>query len=87
DSYFHCIIYGLGPYIADYEEQVLLICIMYGWCPSLIFCTTFSLTPDPNERLIKCTFQDHLVVWVKKYLCKTHSKKGAKCIIDDINQR
>ncbi|KAG1791491.1 uncharacterized protein BJ212DRAFT_1293876 [Suillus subaureus] len=31
--------------------------------------------------------QDHLVVWVKKYLCKTHSKKGAKCIIDDINQR
>ncbi|KJA19664.1 hypothetical protein HYPSUDRAFT_69092 [Hypholoma sublateritium FD-334 SS-4] len=26
-------IYGLGPYIADYPEQVLLACIVQGWCP------------------------------------------------------
>ncbi|KAH9955786.1 hypothetical protein BJV74DRAFT_880172 [Russula compacta] len=25
--------YGLGPYIADYPEQVLLTSIMQGWCP------------------------------------------------------
>ena len=32
DGYYHCVIYGLGPYIADYEEQVLLTCIVRGWC-------------------------------------------------------
>ena len=33
DGYYWCTIYGLGPYIADYLEQVLLTCIMQGWCP------------------------------------------------------
>ncbi|KAG1866709.1 hypothetical protein F4604DRAFT_1682781 [Suillus subluteus] len=33
DGHFCRVIYGLGPYIADYEEQVLLTCIMRGWCP------------------------------------------------------
>ncbi|KAF8441008.1 hypothetical protein L210DRAFT_3612177 [Boletus edulis BED1] len=33
DGYFRRTIYGLGPYIADYEEQVLLTCIVRGWCP------------------------------------------------------
>ncbi|KAG1732804.1 hypothetical protein EDB19DRAFT_1896692 [Suillus lakei] len=33
DGHFHRVIYGLGPYIADYEEQVLLACIVRGWCP------------------------------------------------------
>ncbi|KAG2739040.1 hypothetical protein P692DRAFT_201842704 [Suillus brevipes Sb2] len=27
DEHYHHVIYGLGPYIADYEEQVLLACI------------------------------------------------------------
>ncbi|KAG1730440.1 hypothetical protein EDB19DRAFT_2011343 [Suillus lakei] len=33
DGHFRCVIYSLGPYIADYEEQVLLTCIVCGWCP------------------------------------------------------
>jgi hypothetical protein len=33
DSYLRKIIYGLGPYIADYPEQGLLACIVQGWCP------------------------------------------------------
>ncbi|KAG1888514.1 hypothetical protein F4604DRAFT_2023854 [Suillus subluteus] len=33
DGHFRRVIYGLGPYIADYEEQVLLTCIVRGWCP------------------------------------------------------
>lgn len=33
DGHFRCVIYGLGPYIADYEEQVLLACIVRRWCP------------------------------------------------------
>ena len=33
DGYFRWTIYSLGPYIADYPEQVLLACIVQGWCP------------------------------------------------------
>ena len=28
DRYYRRAIYGLGPYIADYEEQALLACII-----------------------------------------------------------
>ncbi|KAJ6529976.1 hypothetical protein B0H10DRAFT_2273658 [Mycena sp. CBHHK59/15] len=33
DGHFRRAIYGLGPYIADYPEQVLLTCIVQGYCP------------------------------------------------------
>ena len=33
DGHFRKVIYGLGPYIADYLEQALLACIVQGWCP------------------------------------------------------
>ncbi|KAF8801773.1 hypothetical protein BYT27DRAFT_7226673 [Phlegmacium glaucopus] len=33
DGYYQRTIYGIGPYIADYPEQVLLACIVQGWCP------------------------------------------------------
>ena len=33
DGHFRKVIYGLGPYIADYPEQALLSCIVQGWCP------------------------------------------------------
>ncbi|KIO04860.1 hypothetical protein M404DRAFT_25942 [Pisolithus tinctorius Marx 270] len=32
DGHYRHIIFGLSPYIADYEEQVLLACIVRGWC-------------------------------------------------------
>ena len=32
DDHFRQAIYGLGPYIADYQEQVLLSGIVQGWC-------------------------------------------------------
>ncbi|KAG2098550.1 hypothetical protein BD769DRAFT_1631302 [Suillus cothurnatus] len=32
DGHYRRVIYGLGPYIADYEEQVLLACILRNWC-------------------------------------------------------
>lgn len=32
DRHFRRVIYGLGPYIADYPEQALLACIVQGWC-------------------------------------------------------
>ncbi|KAJ7500565.1 hypothetical protein B0H11DRAFT_2155527 [Mycena galericulata] len=33
DGHFRRIVYGLGPYIADYPEQVWLACIVQNWCP------------------------------------------------------
>ncbi|TRM64435.1 hypothetical protein BD626DRAFT_430192 [Schizophyllum amplum] len=33
DGHWRRAIYGLGPYIADYPEQVLLSGIVQGWCP------------------------------------------------------
>ena len=33
DGHFRRTIWGIGPYIADYPEQVLLCCIVQGWCP------------------------------------------------------
>lgn len=32
DGHYRRIIYGIGPYIADYPEQCLLTCIVQGWC-------------------------------------------------------
>ncbi|KAG1869708.1 hypothetical protein C8R48DRAFT_771097 [Suillus tomentosus] len=32
DGHYRCVIYGLGPYIADYEEQVVLAGIVKNWC-------------------------------------------------------
>ena len=33
DGHYCRVIYGLGPYIADYPKQALLACIVQGWCP------------------------------------------------------
>jgi Plavaka transposase len=37
DGYFRRVIYGLGPYIADYREQVWLTGTAQGWCPKYVF--------------------------------------------------
>jgi Plavaka transposase len=37
DGHFRRAIYGIGPYIGDYPEQVLLSCIVQGWCPRQVF--------------------------------------------------
>ncbi|RXW17060.1 hypothetical protein EST38_g8794 [Candolleomyces aberdarensis] len=36
DGHFRRVVYGLGPYIADYPEQCLLACVVSGWCPRCI---------------------------------------------------
>lgn len=33
DGHYRRTLYGLGPYIADYPEQVLLACVVQSWCP------------------------------------------------------
>ena len=36
DDHFRRVIYGIGPYIADYPEQVLVAGIVSGWCPAYV---------------------------------------------------
>ena len=36
DGHFRRAIYSLGPYIADYPEQVWLAGIVQGWCPKYV---------------------------------------------------
>ncbi|KIK81089.1 hypothetical protein PAXRUDRAFT_156927 [Paxillus rubicundulus Ve08.2h10] len=49
DGHFCCTVYSLGPYIVDYEEQLLLACIVHGWCAH---CTTVHGQLDTNATAI-----------------------------------
>jgi hypothetical protein len=51
DGHFRRVIYGLGPYIADYPEQALLACIVQGWCPKYVFYADLMLT----DKSFRCT--------------------------------
>ena len=54
DGHFRRVIYGLGPYIADYPEQALLACIVQGWCPRYV--TLLLLTMHIADNLpFRCT--------------------------------
>ncbi|KAF8232496.1 hypothetical protein L208DRAFT_1271901 [Tricholoma matsutake] len=47
DGHFRCVIYRLGPYIADYPEQTLLALVVSGWCPKCTAICT-NLDNDPS---------------------------------------
>ncbi|GBE78451.1 hypothetical protein SCP_0113400 [Sparassis crispa] len=59
DGHFRRIIYGLGPYIADYPEQALLACIVQGWCPK---CTARNTNLDGNDSGRRSTQHTELLV-------------------------
>ncbi|KAK2467393.1 hypothetical protein APHAL10511_000628 [Amanita phalloides] len=47
DGYYQRMIYGLGLYIVDYPEQVLLACVVQDWCPK---CTAPNNGLDGNVK-------------------------------------
>ncbi|KAG1908200.1 uncharacterized protein F5891DRAFT_1124059 [Suillus fuscotomentosus] len=58
DGHYWHILYGLGPYIADYEEQVVLACIVKDWCGK---CLAFPSTLDDGGVSQSCKHTDVLV--------------------------
>ncbi|KAG0699683.1 hypothetical protein DFH29DRAFT_1014016 [Suillus ampliporus] len=52
DGHYRRVVYGLGPYIADYEEQVVLACIVRRWCAKcLSHRKNLDETSLPRSRL------------------------------------
>ena len=45
DGLYRRVIYSLGPYIADYPEQVLVSGIVQGWCPRYLFAAASLKSP------------------------------------------
>ncbi|PCH39302.1 hypothetical protein WOLCODRAFT_21411 [Wolfiporia cocos MD-104 SS10] len=54
DGHYRRVIYGLGPYIADYPEQALAACIVQGWCPT---CTALYDALDGGPAPLR--FREH----------------------------
>ena len=55
DGHYRRIIYCLGPYIADYPEQVLLACIVQGWCPRYVQYNVDNMTQTDFDCPWRCT--------------------------------
>lgn len=49
DRHYRRAIFGIGPYIADYPEQVLLACVVSNWCPK---CTARPENLDGDEDAV-----------------------------------
>ncbi|KAF6751439.1 hypothetical protein DFP72DRAFT_991344 [Ephemerocybe angulata] len=47
DGHWRRVVYGLGPYIADYPEQCILSCVVSGWCPR---CTAKASNLDGTAK-------------------------------------
>ncbi|KAF9232868.1 hypothetical protein BU15DRAFT_90553 [Melanogaster broomeanus] len=54
DGHYRKVIYGLGPYIADYEEQVVLAGIVRNWCGLVSPCFDFRCLGFPWDLDGEC---------------------------------
>lgn len=43
DGHYRRVILTLGPYIADYPEQVLVTGIVSGWCPQCVLLSSCAI--------------------------------------------
>ena len=55
DGHFRRVIFGLGPYIADYPEQALIACIVQGWCPRFVTLLLLTTVTRVADLPFRCT--------------------------------
>lgn len=58
DGYYRRVVYGMGPFIGDYPEQVLVACVVQGWCARDVFCLSFAIFNVHDLTLVlphRCT--------------------------------
>ncbi|KAL0058854.1 hypothetical protein AAF712_014433 [Marasmius tenuissimus] len=60
DGHYRKVIYGIGPYIADYPEQVWLAGIVQGWCAKCD-ATPDNLDETPHTHLRSRTTREFMV--------------------------
>ncbi|KAG1819283.1 uncharacterized protein BJ212DRAFT_1446317 [Suillus subaureus] len=60
NSHYQRVIYGLGPYITDYPEQVALSGVVQNWCPKCLN-NCKNLNGD-GEPLLQCRHHTDLMV-------------------------
>ena len=67
DRHFRRVLWGLGPYIADYQEQLTVACIVQYWCARYVIDSDglyifYSLSFAGVEHYqIILTAQNHLI--------------------------
>jgi hypothetical protein len=66
DGHYRRVIYCLGPYIADYPEQVLLACIVQGWCPRYVQYSVKNMTP--TELIILEDVLRQGPIWIPQHV-------------------
>ncbi|KIM75529.1 hypothetical protein PILCRDRAFT_13596 [Piloderma croceum F 1598] len=62
DGHFQQAVYGLGPYIADYPEQLLLPCVVQDWCPK---CT--AQADGLDDEICGCHSWEHTDMLVEAF--------------------
>jgi hypothetical protein len=76
DGHYRCVIYGLGPYIADYPEQALLTCIVQNWCPkcvTIIFADDLLHGSNVLHTLTRCTAAPDTLDGTTGVIPRTHA--------------
>ncbi|KAH9946447.1 hypothetical protein B0H21DRAFT_779117 [Amylocystis lapponica] len=65
DGHFRCAIFELGPFIADYPEQVFLAGIVQGWCPKC------QATPEELAGAGTPRFREHTEQMINAFDAET----------------
>ncbi|PIL30262.1 hypothetical protein GSI_07440 [Ganoderma sinense ZZ0214-1] len=69
DGHYRCVVWALGPYIADYPEQVLVANIVQGWCPACYKVPANLDASEPGQKRSRryseqlCTMFEPKVLW------------------------
>lgn len=53
DGHFRHVVFGIGPYIADYPEQVLISGIVQNWCGRFVFVHTHLVFKNVSRLIYR----------------------------------